>query len=265
MTRILLNGDPTEIPYSDVRGLQSSLQPGMLVVVNGRSSDCDTPLRDGDSVTTVANGVFDQDVAKTLLAQRYSADVLEKIRDAKIGIAGLGGIGSHIAESLVRAGFRNLVVADMDSVDMTNLNRQNYYLEDIGRPKTVCTVERLYRINPGLDVEAHDVRVTHENACDIFRGCDIVCEAFDDAESKAMLVESILFGLEDTCVVSSSGMAGFSTTNTMHAGRRMSRLYVCGDNESDSSEGAGLTSTRVMACAGMAAHLVMRIILGLEH
>ena len=219
---------------------------------------------EGDSVTTVTNGAFDQSIANSLLAQRYTADVLKRIRDARIGIAGLGGIGSHIAESLVRAGFRNLVVADMDSVDITNLNRQNYYMEDIGRPKTVCTMERLRRIDPGVDVEAHDVRITHENACDIFKGCDIVCEAFDDAESKAMLVESILFGLEDTCVVSSSGMAGFSTTNTMHAERRMSRLYVCGDNESDSSEGAGLTSTRVMACAGMAAHLVMRMVLGLE-
>ena len=112
-----------------------------------------------------------------------------------------------------------------------------------------------------LDIEVHDVTVGPSNACSLFGGCDVVCECFDRPEAKAMLVESILSGT-DVPVVSCSGMAGFGSSNSIVTERRMSRLYVCGDGESDSSDGPGLTAARVMVCAGHAANMTLRLILG---
>ena len=185
----------------------------------------------------------------------------ERLAQAKVGVAGCGGMGSHVATALARTGVGRMVIADFDTVDPTNLFRQCYVPSDVGRRKTEALSESLLRIEPDLDLEVFDGEVTEENACDVFSGCDVVCECFDLPEAKAMLVESILSGT-DVPVVSCSGMAGFGSSNSIVTERRMSRLYVCGDGESDSSDGPGLTAARVMVCAGHAANMTLRLILG---
>ena len=191
----------------------------------------------------------------------FPDDVSERLAHARVGIAGAGGMGSHVATALVRSGVGSVVVADFDRVDGSNLFRQCYLPSDVGRPKVEALRDHLLAIEPDLDIEVHDVTVGPSNACSLFGGCDVVCECFDRPEAKAMLVESILLGT-DVPVVSCSGMAGFGSSNSIVTDRRMSRLYVCGDGTSDSSDGPGLTAARVMVCAGHAANMAIRLILG---
>ena len=191
----------------------------------------------------------------------FPDDVSERLAHARVGIAGAGGMGSHVATALVRSGVGSVVVADFDRVDGSNLFRQCYLPSDVGRPKVEALRDHLLAIEPDLDIEVHDVTVGPSNACSLFGGCDVVCECFDRPEAKAMLVESILSGT-DVPVVSCSGMAGFGSSNSIVTERRMSRLYVCGDGTSDSSDGPGLTAARVMVCAGHAANMTLRLILG---
>ena len=185
----------------------------------------------------------------------FPDDVSERLAHARVGVAGAG------ATALVRSGVGSVVVADFDRVDGSNLFRQCYLPSDVGRPKVEALRDHLLAIEPDLDIEVHDVTVGPSNACSLFGGCDVVCECFDLPEAKAMLVESILSGT-DVPVVSCSGMAGFGSSNSIVTERRMSRLYVCGDGESDSSDGPGLTAARVMVCAGHAANMTLRLILG---
>lgn len=258
---LILNGRPVEGDYRTVADILRGEPEGTIALVNGRHEEPEETLKDGDSVILIPDGGFVNSVAGQMLADRYTPEIHSKIRNARIGIAGLGGIGSHIAESLARVGIGHLVIVDFDKVDMTNLNRQNYFVEDIGKSKAECTAALLKRINPDLDLEVHDTRVTEGNAMSIFGGCDVVCEAFDTPQAKSMLVETVLFNDPGIVMVSVSGLAGFSDTDSMHCVRRMNRLFVCGDGVSDSSVGAGLTATRVMTCAGMAAHTALRIVI----
>lgn len=191
----------------------------------------------------------------------FPDNVSERLAHARVGVAGAGGMGSHVATALVRSGVGSVVVADFDRMDGSNLFRQCYLPSDVGRPKVEALRDHLLAIEPDLDIEVHDVTVGPSNACSLFGGCDVVCECFDRPEAKAMLVESILSGT-DVPVVSCSGMAGFGSSNSIVTERRMSRLYVCGDGESDSSDGPGLTAARVMVCAGHAANMTLRLILG---
>ncbi len=192
----------------------------------------------------------------------FPKEVSEALRDAVVGVAGLGGMGSHVATALARTGIGHLVIADFDVVDGSNLFRQCYTPSDVGRPKAEAMRERLLEIEPDLDVVAVDARIGPDNACDVFRGCGIVCEAFDAPDQKAMLVEALLSGDGSVTVVSCSGMAGDGSSNSIVTSRPMRRLYVCGDGTSDASEGFGLTAARVMVCAGHAANMAVRLVLG---
>lgn len=193
---------------------------------------------------------------------RHGAENQQKLSRATVGIAGLGGLGSHIAVSLARLGVGRLILADFDAVDLTNLNRQHYFLRHLGRPKAEALREQLMDLNPYLTYEAHTVRVTETNACALFSGCDVICEAFDRADQKAMLAEAVLTGLPDTPLVSGSGMAGWGSANRIATVRRFGHFYVCGDGESDIADGVGLTAPRVAVCAAHQATMVMRLLLG---
>ena len=196
------------------------------------------------------------------LIARHGAENQQILARATVGIAGLGGLGSHIAVSLARLGVGHLVLADFDTVDITNLNRQHYFLRHLGRPKAEALYEQLADINPYQHYIARTVRVTADNACTLFAGCDVICEAFDQADQKAMLTEAILTGLPDTPLVSGSGMAGWGSANAIETVRRFGHFYVCGDGESDIADGVGLTAPRVAVCAAHQATMVMRLLLG---
>lgn len=205
---------------------------------------------------------MDRETLEQALIARHGAENQKKFAAATVGIAGLGGLGSHIAVHLARLGVGRLVLADFDRVDVTNLNRQHYFLHHLGRYKTEALAEQLRQINPWLDYEIHTCKVNADNACTLFQGCQVVCEAFDKADQKAMLTQAILTGLPDTLLVAGSGMAGSGSANTIRTRKAMGRFYLCGDGESDIDQGQGLMAPRVAVCAAHQATMVMRLLLG---
>ena len=198
------------------------------------------------------------------LALRHGAENQKIFAEASVGVAGLGGLGSHIAVLLARLGVGRLVLADFDRVVLANIQRQQYYLSDVGRTKCEALAEQLRKINPYLRYETHETRVTAENAPRIFAGCRVVCEAFDRAEEKAMLAEAVLGSMPEAVLVAASGMAGFGPANAMRTERRMKTLYVCGDFESGVEDGLPVAAPRAALCAAHQATAVLRILLKLD-
>ena len=139
------------------------------------------------------------------LVERHGADIQAKLDKACVGIAGLGGLGSNLAIFLARLGVGHLILVDFDVVDITNLNRQHYTMKDLGIPKTLALVEQLEAINPYLTYETYTERVVPSNVERLFSGCDVVVEAFDKPDQKAMLLENLLTRLPEKPVVSGSG------------------------------------------------------------
>ena len=194
------------------------------------------------------------------LEERHGKELHRAFSSATVAICGLGGLGSNIAIALARAGIGKLILIDFDRVDITNLHRQQYKASQIGLYKTEALAENLKEIAPYISLELHTERITEENAKAILSDADILCEAFDSAEAKAMLTEIVLTEMRDKYLVAASGMAGLYDANRIKTRKVTSKFYLCGDGESDVSEGMGLVSSRVMICAAHQAHTVLRIL-----
>lgn len=210
----------------------------------------------------VVNLIPTKDEWNKALCERHGEELQQKFSSAIVAICGLGGLGSNIAISLARAGIGKLILIDFDKVDITNLHRQQYKASQIGMDKTVALSENLKEIAPYTGIESHTVRITEDNAAELLKDADIICEAFDDAEAKAMLTNLVLEEMPDKFLVAASGMAGFGSANTIKTRKVMSRFYLCGDEESDVQSEGSLVSSRVMLCAAHQAHTVLRILAG---
>ena len=189
-----------------------------------------------------------------LLYQRFSA--------ATVAVCGLGGLGSNIAIALARAGIGKLLLIDFDRVDITNLHRQQYKANQISLYKTDALAENLLEIAPYTEIKTVTAKITEENFADLLKEADVVCEAFDNAEAKAMLVNGVLEQLPQCYLVAASGMAGMDTPNTIRTRKVMGRFYLCGDETNDVADTIGLVAPRVMLCAAHQAHTVLRILAG---
>lgn len=192
---------------------------------------------------------------------RFPASIAEALRNARVAIAGLGGLGSNIAVMLARSGVGQLFLVDFDTVDTTNLNRQAYGISHLGMPKTQAIRQILADINPYLDIRTEQVRVTEENAAKLFSDWPILCEAFDKPDQKSMLISTVLAQCPATTMVSGNGMAGYAEANSIRTEQRLKRLYICGDQSTDVGNGIGLMAPRVAVCAGHEANTVVRLIL----
>ena len=196
------------------------------------------------------------------LTCRHGVDLHKRFSSATVAVCGLGGLGSNIAIALARAGIGKLLLIDFDRVDITNLHRQQYKANQIGLYKADALAENLSEIAPYTEIQTVTAKITEENFTDLLKDADIVCEAFDNAESKAMLVNGVLEQLPDCYLVAASGMAGMDTPNTIKTRKIMKRFYLCGDEVSDVADTIGLVAPRVMLCAAHLAHTVLRILAG---
>jgi sulfur carrier protein ThiS adenylyltransferase len=197
---------------------------------------------------------------EALMMARHTPGVHEKIKGATVGIAGLGGLGSAIAVALARIGVGKLILADFDVVEPSNLNRQQYFIDQLGLTKAEALETNLKRINPYVQYDAHCTRVTPENIPDLFEGVDVLVEAFDRADQKAMLLQSF----KGAPIVAASGLAGYGPGETIGV-RRMGRsIYIVGDLATGAAPGYGLMAPRVGIAAHMQANVVLRILLGEE-
>lgn len=196
------------------------------------------------------------------LEERHGSDRQKKFSEGRVAVCGLGGLGSNIAIALARAGVGNLHLIDFDKVDISNLNRQQYFVKQLGMNKTEALAENLREIAPYCNIKTDTVKITPENLKELLNDADIICEAFDKADQKAMLVNGVLELLPEKYLVSGSGMAGFGSANTIKTKKVMKRFYLTGDGVSDVNDGIGLVSSRVLACAAHEAHMVLRILTG---
>ena len=194
------------------------------------------------------------------LNARHGKERQEKFSRAVVAVCGLGGLGSNVAIALARAGIGKLILIDFDRVDVTNLNRQQYKASQLGMNKTEALAQNLREINPFIRLETHAVRISEENAQELLQEADVVCEAFDVPEAKAMLVNFVLENMPEKYLVAGSGMAGFGSPHTIQTRRITDRFYLCGDTVSDVNDGIGLVCARVMVCAAHEAHTILRLL-----
>ncbi len=192
--------------------------------------------------------------------ERHGKQIQEQFANASVAICGLGGLGSHIAVSLARAGIGRLILIDFDRVDVSNLHRQQYKASQVGMHKTKALADTLKEIAPYSQVETHTVLITEANACELLKTANVICEAFDNAEAKAMLANTVLEKMPDSYLVAASGMAGLGSANSIKTRKITAKFFLCGDGISDTADGMSLVSSRVMLCAAHQAHMTLRIL-----
>lgn len=236
-----------------------------VLILNGAPAIQDCLLKNGDAVTFIRRGEMpSMDELEGLMTARHTPGVHQRLKSAKVGIAGLGGLGSNIAVALARIGVGTLVLADFDVVEPSNLNRQQYFVDQIGMLKTEALTSTLKRANPYITIETYPVRLTCTNIPSIFGAVDILAEAFDRAEEKAMLIATAIKQLPQIPIVAASGLAGYDSANRIITQKVRQNLYVCGDGESAARPGHGLMAPRVGVAAHHQANVIMRLILGEE-
>lgn len=197
------------------------------------------------------------------LEKRQGVDAVRKLQVSTVAVCGLGGLGSNIAISLARAGVGKLILVDFDCVDVTNLHRQQYKADQVGLPKPEALLANLQEVAPYTEYETHFEKVSAENVSALLANADVICEAFDNAEAKAMLVNTVLEMLPSKYLVAASGMAGFDCGNSIRTRKITDKFYLSGDGVSDVNGGIGLVAPRVMLCAAHQALTAIRLILGL--
>ena len=201
------------------------------------------------------------DLKEEDLFKRNVKDIAKKLKKAEVCILGLGGLGSNVAVLLARSGIGYLKLIDFDVVEASNLNRQQYRISHIGIKKIEAIKTIIKEINPFVEIDTFDIKVDRENILSVVEDIEIVVEAFDRAETKAMILEELLTN-KNKIVVSASGMAGLGPANEIVTRKIKDNFYLIGDNYSDYEEYSGIMSTRVMLCAAHQANMVLRLILG---
>jgi len=203
----------------------------------------------------------DEAMLESLMAARHTPGVHAKVKAGTVGIAGLGGLGSAAAVALARTGVGRLVLVDFDIVEPSNLNRQHFFIDQLGQSKADALVDTLRRINPYLQYDAHTLRVTPENVAELFGECDVLIEAFDAPDQKAMLLDTWGEVGGDKPIILASGLAGYETGNTVQVRKLGASTYVVGDGETAAAEGMGLMAPRVGIAASQQANTALRLLL----
>lgn len=236
-----------------------------VVIYNGFPLGLDSPLKEGDEVCFIRKGEKPTpEEFEFLMMARHTPGVHQKIKKSVIGIAGLGGLGSAVAIALARVGVGRLILVDFDVVEPSNLNRQQYFFDQIGMPKVDALRENLTRINPYVNVQIYHEKLDRDNVERIFKEADVVVEAFDRADQKAMLINAISEKIPEKYVVAASGVAGYGDNNEIKTVRFSSRIFIVGDQKTAARPGVGLMAPRVGIAAHHQANIVLRILLGEE-
>ena len=253
-------------PNTRLLDLKGILHPAAnLIIYNGFPVSENIPLNDGDEVVFVEKGkIPDERELECLIVARHSPGVHKKVKRSIVGIAGLGGLGSQVAIALARIGVGTLILADYDVVEPSNLNRQQYFIQQIGMPKVDAIRETLKEVNPYVRVITHHTVVRPKNVKKIFGNADIIVEAFDKAEEKAMLINAISKSMPDKYIVAASGVAGYADSDTIKTTKFSSKIFIVGDQRSSAGPGIGLMAPRVGIAAHHQANTVLRLILGEE-
>lgn len=197
-------------------------------------------------------------IFENALLRYLKPEQLATIQKTKIGIGGAGGLGSNVAVILVRTGFRHFEILDKDVVEASNLNRQNYTIADIGKPKVECLKQFLSSINPDVTVTLRQQEWTKEKASGLFKDCTIMVEAFDQAAIKFDFVE--YYRNHAPYVVSGNGMAGLDIKKELST-RKAGNIFFIGDGTTDIADGHPPLAPRVIECAAKMTNTVLQLTL----
>lgn len=234
-----------------------------IIIHNGFIINEDVSLKEHDRVTLIKKGeIPSKKDLEALMISRHTPGVHEKIKNAKVGIAGLGGLGSNASVSLARIGVGYLKLVDFDVVEPSNLNRQQYFVQHLGMKKTDAIKDLISQINPFVKIEAENAYIDVSNVEKIFSDVDIIVEAFDNPRSKAELINTVLQKMPEKTIVAASGMAGYFSNNTITTKKIRENFYLIGDDISEAKPGCGLMAPRVSIAANHQANTVLRIIMG---
>jgi len=262
---IFVNEKRVEVPDGSLlRAVRERHKPDADVqIANGFPALDDQVLSEGDSVALIRKGeIPPAHELEALLVARHSPGVHDRVRTACVGIAGVGGLGSAVALALARTGIGRLVIADHDVVEPSNLNRQQYFVDQLGEPKVHALSATIARVNPNVAVQAHMTVVESANVETLFGHVDVMVEAFDGARAKAMLVEAFREARPGVPIVAASGLAGFGPSSELRIRGAGRDLYLVGDESSAAGMGHGLMAPRVGVVAHHQANAVLRILLG---
>jgi sulfur carrier protein ThiS adenylyltransferase len=264
--KVTINGKEMDLNWQTAFEVREQIgEPTDIVILNGFQIDQDSPISENDCLSIIRKGIMpNEEELESMMMARHTPNVHKRLKQSKVAIAGLGGLGSNIAVMLARIGVGQLLLVDFDIVEPSNLNRQSYYISHLGLPKTIALKKQLEEINPFIKIETETVKITEENVKQLFNGYDIICEAFDKPDQKSMLINTALELLPNSKIVSGSGMAGYESSNLIKTTNPMKRLYLCGDLENAAKVGRGLMAPRVNICAGHQANMILRLLIGIE-
>ncbi|TDI87742.1 MAG: molybdopterin-synthase adenylyltransferase MoeB, partial [Caldithrix sp.] len=167
----------------------------------------ETEVNDGDIISIIpsvaggaeaVNGEFSkaeiERYSRHLIMPEVAMEGQRKLKRASVLLVGMGGLGSPTAMYLAAAGVGRIGIVDFDVVDFSNLQRQIIFsTEDVGRPKLQAAEERLQGINPNLEIETYETRLTSENALKILENYDIIIDGTDNFPTRYLV--------NDACVL----------------------------------------------------------------
>ena len=143
-------------------------------------------------------------------AQRYSRHLMlpemgvegqERLKNSSVLCIGAGGLGSPMALYLAAAGVGRLGMVDFDVVELSNLQRQIIHTtSDVGRSKLTSAKEKLEAINPHVKVEAHEARLSSENALDLFRNYDVIADGTDNFPTRYLVNDACVLTGKPKCL-----------------------------------------------------------------
>lgn len=237
-----------------------------ILLVNGYPATLQTALSDGDRCWLWMRGKMPSaEEMRHLLYARHSPGVQDRLRKREVGIMGLGGLGSVVAIALARMGVGSLRLADHDVVEPTNLNRQQYFVDQIGQKKTAALRDTLQRVNPHVSVTVIDRRLTENDIGLLFKDVHALVECFDDPAMKAAGLRAAVHHLPGVFYVCASGLAGYGENNAIRTRRLYPGIYLVGDELSAAAPGQGLMAARVGIAAHHQANQVVRLLLGADN
>lgn len=155
------------------------------------------PAIAGGNVAARTQSTEELPVLTTEEYQRYSRHLIlpevglegqRKLKNARVLTIGTGGLGSPLGLYLAAAGVGTLGIVDFDVVDQSNLQRQIIHgTKDVGRPKIASASDRLKDINPNVNIEAFETRLTSENALELFKDFDVIVDGTDNFQTRYLV------------------------------------------------------------------------------
>ena len=245
--RIKINEKETSVPSdTTLFHLKNQFKSNADVIIyNGFPFNSDRPLKEGDEVVFIKKGEApSSEEFESLMMARHTPGIHQKIKKSIVGIAGLGGLGSAIAIALARIGVGRLILVDFDMVEPSNLNRQQYFVHQIGMPKVEALQKNIATINPYVKIQTYQEKLDRNNVERIFKEAEVVVEAFDRAEEKAMLINAVSEKMPDKYIVAASGVAGYGDNNEIKTVRFSSKIFHRGGSKDSRPTRDGIDGTK---------------------